>query len=87
MHLAAARLLRRELDLVAEPPKQPDDGLPDLGEQQVVVAGDEQRDAHRQRPRPATDPRGSNRRMSCVARTSAQRLEIARQRAAGASRG
>ena len=71
VHLAAARLLRRELDVVAETAQQPDDRLADLGEEEVVVAGDEQADAHAQaRPRTGAG-RGSNRRMSWVARTSA----------------
>jgi hypothetical protein len=46
VHLAAARLIGRELDVVAEAAQQPHDGSPDLGEQRVVVAGDEERDAH-----------------------------------------
>ncbi len=46
MHLAAARLLGRELDLVTESPQHADHRLPDLREEQVVVAGDEQRDPH-----------------------------------------
>ena len=46
VHLAAAGLLGRELDLVAQPPQQAHDRPPDLRVQQVVVAGDEQRDAH-----------------------------------------
>jgi hypothetical protein len=46
VHLAAARLLGRELDLLAEPPEQADDRPADLGEERVVVAGDEERYTH-----------------------------------------
>ena len=46
MELAAAGLLGRELDVVAEPAEQADNGLADLGKQRVVVAGDEERDPH-----------------------------------------
>ena len=56
VHLAAARLRLRELDLVAEVPEQPDRRLPDLREEQVVEAGDEQPDAHQAAPRLARQP-------------------------------
>jgi hypothetical protein len=44
VHLAAARLLDREIDLAAEPLEQRDGGLARGGEQGVVEARDEQRD-------------------------------------------
>ena len=51
MHLPAARLLGRELDLVAQPPEQAHDRLADLRVEEVVVAGDEQGDAQPGQPR------------------------------------
>src|SRR3712207_7085310 len=44
--LAAAGLLRRELDVHPEPPQQRHDRLPRRGEHRVVDAGDHQGDAH-----------------------------------------
>jgi hypothetical protein len=44
--LAAARLRLRKLDLVAESLEETHHGFPRLGEQGVVEAGDEERDAH-----------------------------------------
>ena len=86
VHLAAARLLRRELDLVAEPAQQPDDRLADLGEQQVVVAGDEQRDHAWLRPCRGRAPGAArSARTSWVAANErAQRLEVAGEQAARA---
>ena len=46
VHLPAARLLGRELDLAAQPLQHRDRRAPRLGEQRVVEAGDEQRDPH-----------------------------------------
>ncbi len=46
VHLAAAGLRGRELDLVAEPLEQPDRGPARLGEQRVGQAGHEQGDSH-----------------------------------------
>ena len=43
MHLAAAGLGLAELDGVAEPFEDADDGLPCFWKQSVVVAGDEER--------------------------------------------
>ena len=59
VHLAAACLLDREVDLVAEPPEKPDHRAADLGKERVVVAGHEQRDAHGQAPPRAGVVRGS----------------------------
>ena len=46
VHLAAARLALGEVDLVPEPAQHPHDRLADVREQDVVEAGDEQRDPH-----------------------------------------
>jgi hypothetical protein len=46
VHLAAARLLERELDLVPQPLQQPDDRSSRGREQGVAEAGDEQRQPH-----------------------------------------
>jgi len=46
VHLAAARLLGREHDLVTEPLQHLDRRAPGLGKQRVADAGDEQRDPH-----------------------------------------
>src|SRR5690349_1735350 len=46
VHLAAARLFHGELDGVTEPLQDRGHGLAGVGEERVVVAGDEQRDAH-----------------------------------------
>ena len=57
--LAAARLLRAELDLVAEPLQHPDRGHADLGGQLVDETRDEEGDAH---GISAGTPRGGRRR-------------------------
>ena len=46
VHLAAAGLFDGEVDGVAEPLEHARDGDARFGEQRVVVAGDEERDAH-----------------------------------------
>ena len=46
VHLAAAGLLEREVDLAAEPLEQPHDRAPRLWEERVVEAGDEEGNAH-----------------------------------------
>jgi hypothetical protein len=46
VHLAAAGLLGTELDFVAEAFEDAYDGFACLGEESVVVAGDEERDTH-----------------------------------------
>ena len=48
VHLAAAGLLPRKIDGVAEAFEHADYGFAGLGEEGVVVAGDEQRHAQRQ---------------------------------------
>ena len=71
VHLAAAGLRGRELDLMAKPFQQPDGGPARVGEQGVGQAGHEQRDTHgvslpprwlppAQRPHPGPGP-GSTR--------------------------
>src|SRR5579859_1224334 len=45
VHLAAAGLVERELDGVPEPLEQTDDRLAGGGEERVVIAGDEERNA------------------------------------------
>src|SRR6185437_1744813 len=82
VHLPAACLRIRELDVMAQAPQHRDRRLADVREQQVVEAGDEQRDSHRAGPavrQPTSAPRrrvrgeaGSYRRRSWVARTSAR---------------
>ncbi len=52
VHLAAAGLLPRELDLVPEALEQLDRGPPGLGKKGVVEAGDKQRYAHAATPSP-----------------------------------
>jgi hypothetical protein len=47
MHLAAAGLLRSELDGMAEPLEHSYDGLPGFRKQRIVVTSDKQRDEHR----------------------------------------
>jgi hypothetical protein len=46
VHLAAARLLERELDVMPQPLQQPHDSSARGREQGVAKAGDEQRQAH-----------------------------------------
>ena len=50
MHLSAAGLRRQEIEFDAEPLKQPHHGTTGFGKERVVVAGDEERCAHRLRP-------------------------------------
>jgi hypothetical protein len=49
VHLAAAGLAGGKVDGVAEALEDADDGLAGLGKQRVVIAGDEERDAQRDR--------------------------------------
>ncbi len=58
VHLAAAGLLQRELDAVAEAFQHLHDGPAGVGEHQVVDAGDEQRDPHGQPLEEREVPRG-----------------------------
>jgi hypothetical protein len=46
MHLPAATLGGEELHLMAQPLEHPDNRLPGLGKEGVVITGDEKRDAH-----------------------------------------
>jgi hypothetical protein len=55
VHLAAARLVGRELDVVAQPFENADDGPARLREKRVAKAGDEERDAQSAESNPAVD--------------------------------
>ena len=47
VHLPTAGLVEREFDRMAQPLQQAHDGLSGRGEERVVIAGDEKRDAQR----------------------------------------
>src|SRR5581483_10440152 len=64
VHLAAAGLLERELDLVAEALEELDDRAAGGGKERVVEAGEEERDPHAAARPPRTNARPSRARAS-----------------------
>src|SRR5581483_3003922 len=64
VHLAAARLLDRELDLVSEALEELDDRASGGGKERVVEAGEEERDPHAAARPPRTKARPSRARAS-----------------------